>query len=134
LVDEIDGCLGTENVDFVVFHLNHGKHVRSNQLGDKFMPKIIEIIGEKKAKKQKIFMVAATLRAETMCGQTNCYILPEGEFSMIQMKNNEIYILGAQAAINLVYQEKALTIEDFESEYLSSSPSNTTLCLMGFCL
>lgn len=28
---------------------------------------------------RKLFLVAATLRPETMYGQTNCYVLPEGE-------------------------------------------------------
>lgn len=32
-------------------------------------------IGEK-----KIFLVAATLRPETMYGQTNCFILPTGDY------------------------------------------------------
>jgi len=27
---------------------------------------------------KNVYMVAATLRAETMYGQTNCYVLPEG--------------------------------------------------------
>ena len=28
---------------------------------------------------RNLFLVAATLRPETMYGQTNCYVLPEGE-------------------------------------------------------
>ncbi|CDJ53270.1 hypothetical protein EBH_0055830 [Eimeria brunetti] len=31
---------------------------------------------------KKLFLVAATLRPETMYGQTNCYVLPEGEYGV----------------------------------------------------
>ncbi|XP_026192247.1 leucine--tRNA ligase, cytoplasmic [Cyclospora cayetanensis] len=31
---------------------------------------------------RQIFLVAATLRPETMYGQTNCYVLPEGEYGV----------------------------------------------------
>ena len=41
---------------------------------------------------KKIYLVAATLRPETMYGQTNCYILPKGEYGLYEMINDEIYI------------------------------------------
>ena len=50
-------------------------------------------------------MVAATLRAETMYGQTNCFVLPEGEYGLYQMINNEYFIVSDQAARNFAYQE-----------------------------
>jgi len=31
---------------------------------------------------KNVFLVAATLRPETMYGQTNCYVLPEGEYGV----------------------------------------------------
>ena len=53
---------------------------------------------------KKIFMVAATLRPETMYGQTNCFVLPRGEYLAIEMKNGEIYICSEHSARNLSWQ------------------------------
>ena len=55
---------------------------------------------------KKIYLVAATLRPETMYGQTNCYILPKGEYGFYEMANGEIYISSEHAMINMAYQEK----------------------------
>ena len=55
---------------------------------------------------KKIFLVAATLRPETMYGQTNCYILPKGEYGFYEMANGEIYISSEHAMLNMAYQEK----------------------------
>jgi len=34
---------------------------------------------------KKVYMLAATLRAETMFGQTNCFVLPEGKYGLYEM-------------------------------------------------
>ena len=36
---------------------------------------------------RKVYLIAATLRPETMNGQTCCYLLPEGEYVAVEMKN-----------------------------------------------
>jgi leucyl-tRNA synthetase len=54
-------------------------------------------------------MVAATLRAETMYGQTNCYVLPEGEYGVYEMINNEYFVISERAARNFAFQD--LTVE-----------------------
>lgn len=41
---------------------------------------------------KNVFLVAATLRTETMYGQTNCFVLPEGEYGVFEMINNEFFI------------------------------------------
>lgn len=38
----------------------------------------------------KVFFVAATLRPETMYGQTNCFVLPTAEYGVFQMNNGEV--------------------------------------------
>jgi len=50
-----------------------------------------------------VFLVAATLRPETMYGQTNVFVLPEGEYGVYEMKNNEYFIISARAAKNMSY-------------------------------
>jgi len=54
---------------------------------------------------KKIFLVAATLRPETMFGQTNCYILPKGKYGLYEMKNGDLFVMSARAAKNCAYQE-----------------------------
>ena len=70
--------------------------------GERVPGKIKEIMSSNK----KIFLVAATLRPETMYGQTNCYILPKGEYGLYEMANGELYISSEHAMLNMAYQEK----------------------------
>jgi leucyl-tRNA synthetase len=51
-----------------------------------------------------VFLAAATLRPETMYGQTNCFILPSGKYGAFEMKNDEIFICSEKAALNMAYQ------------------------------
>ena len=55
-------------------------------------------------KGKKVFLVAATLRPETMYGQTNCYILPTGRYGAYVMKNDEVFICSERSAKNMAYQ------------------------------
>eukprot|EP01022_Parablepharisma_sp_SALTPOND_P024878 TRINITY_DN559_c0_g1_i1.p1 TRINITY_DN559_c0_g1~~TRINITY_DN559_c0_g1_i1.p1 ORF type:complete len:1122 (+),score=167.37 TRINITY_DN559_c0_g1_i1:4398-7763(+) len=59
---------------------------------------------------QKVFLVAATLRPETMYGQTNCFVLPDGQYGLFKMKNGDLFICSERSAKNMAYQE--LTAED----------------------
>jgi len=68
------------------------------------MPKCLS-----KYKGKKVFMVAATLRAETMYGQTNCYVLPDAEYGLYAMRDDEYFIISERAAINFAFQE--VTVE-----------------------
>ena len=56
--------------------------------------------------KGTVYFLAATLRPETMYGQTNCWVLPEGQYGAFQGLNNEIYIMTERSARNLSWQEK----------------------------
>lgn len=68
------------------------------------MPKCLS-----KYKGKKVFMVAATLRAETMYGQTNCYVLPDAEYGLYAMRDDEYFIISERAARNFAFQE--VTVE-----------------------
>ncbi|GIL94940.1 hypothetical protein Vretimale_1053 [Volvox reticuliferus] len=54
----------------------------------------------------RVFLLAATLRPETMYGQTNCWVLPEGNYGAFRGLDNEIWICTQRAALNLSYQER----------------------------
>lgn len=59
----------------------------------------------------KVFLVAATLRPETMYGQTNCFVLPTGLYGAFEMKNNEVFICSERSAWNMAYQNLTKTPE-----------------------
>ena len=68
-----------------------------------------------------VFLVAATLRPETMYGQTNCFVLPEGQYGLFRTKEGEIFVCSQRSALNMYYQD---ILEEKEN---STSPR----CLMS---
>lgn len=80
----------------------------------------IKVLGWKKEELKKqfegknVFLVAATLRPETMYGQTNCFILPTGKYGAFRMKGEEVFVCSDRSALNMAYQN--LTFEDKKVE------------------
>ena len=60
----------------------------------------------KELKGKDVFLAAATLRPETMYGQTNCWILPDGEYGAYELKSGEVFVMAERAALNLSFQEQ----------------------------
>ncbi len=66
---------------------------------------VLELKGKLAALEGKnVFLVAATLRPETMLGQTNCFVLPGAEYGAFQMGNGEVFICSDRSARNMAYQ------------------------------
>ncbi|KAJ3062890.1 cytosolic leucyl tRNA synthetase [Podochytrium sp. JEL0797] len=55
-------------------------------------------------KGKKVFMVAATLRPETMYGQTNCFVGVDLEYGIFQASPTEAWICTERAAKNMSFQ------------------------------
>ena len=53
---------------------------------------------------RKVYLAVATLRPETMYGQTNCWVLPDGIYGAFEINGTDVFILTARAALNLAYQ------------------------------
>lgn len=54
---------------------------------------------------EKVYMVPATLRPETMYGQTNCFVLPDGEYGAYKIDaTDEVFIMSARSARGLSCQ------------------------------
>ncbi|KAK3888912.1 hypothetical protein Pcinc_007058 [Petrolisthes cinctipes] len=51
-----------------------------------------------------VFLIAATLRPETMYGQTNCWLGPDLNYIAVEAKNGNVYVCTKRAARNMVYQ------------------------------
>ncbi|KAF3942477.1 hypothetical protein ABW19_dt0202683 [Dactylella cylindrospora] len=52
----------------------------------------------------KIYMVAATLRPETMYGQTCCFVGPKIEYGIFKVNDKEAYLCTSRAARNMAFQ------------------------------
>ncbi|KAL3508195.1 hypothetical protein ACH5RR_033577 [Cinchona calisaya] len=63
-----------------------------------FPPKMSVLEGK------KVYLAAATLRPETMYGQTNAWVLPAGKYGAFEISDTEVFILTKKAALNLAYQ------------------------------
>uniref|UniRef100_A0A7N6A1Y7 Leucine--tRNA ligase, cytoplasmic n=1 Tax=Anabas testudineus TaxID=64144 RepID=A0A7N6A1Y7_ANATE len=55
-------------------------------------------------KGKNIFLVAATLRPETMFGQTNCWVRPDMKYIAFETSNGDIFICTSRSARNMSYQ------------------------------
>ncbi|KAF1332319.1 Leucine-trna ligase, partial [Globisporangium splendens] len=54
---------------------------------------------------KNVFLAPATLRPETMHGQTNCFVLPDGDYGAFLINDNDVFIISRRAAKNLAHQE-----------------------------
>lgn len=53
---------------------------------------------------RNVFLAAATLRPETMYGQTNAWVLPDGRYGAFEINETDVFIITRRAALNLAYQ------------------------------
>uniref|UniRef100_A0A8C4EB15 leucine--tRNA ligase n=1 Tax=Dicentrarchus labrax TaxID=13489 RepID=A0A8C4EB15_DICLA len=55
-------------------------------------------------KGKNIFLVAATLRPETMFGQTNCWVRPDMKYVAFETTSGDVFICTSRSARNMSYQ------------------------------
>lgn len=53
-----------------------------------------------------------------MYGQTNCFVLPDGDYGAFEMKNDDIFIISERAARHFAHQE--MTKVEFEYPSLAN--------------
>ncbi|KAI2616624.1 leucyl-tRNA synthetase, cytoplasmic [Hypoxylon sp. NC1633] len=70
-----------------------------------FTPKSNEILQGKLPDNAKVFLVPATLRAETMYGQVACFVSPKLTYGVYEAAPKEYYVMTERAARNMAYQE-----------------------------
>ena len=52
-----------------------------------------------------MFLAAATLRPETMYGQTNAWVLPDGQYGAFEVNEaGDVFVVTQRAALNMAYQ------------------------------
>jgi leucyl-tRNA synthetase len=58
-------------------------------------------------KHRRIYLAPATLRPETMYGQTNCFVLPTGDYGAYEVSadaDGDVFVMSEQGALNFAYQ------------------------------
>jgi leucyl-tRNA synthetase len=64
--------------------------------------------------KKPLFLVAATLRPETMYGQTNCWVRPDMKYIAFETVKGEVWVCTARAARNMAHQEFSHKFGEFK--------------------
>jgi leucyl-tRNA synthetase len=67
-------------------------------------PKAAEAIKGKVPEGVNLFLVPATLRPETMYGQTCCFVGPKITYGVFKANENDYYVVTERAARNMAYQ------------------------------
>lgn len=67
-------------------------------------PKAAELIRGKLADSAIVYFVPATLRPETMYGQTCCFVGPKINYGIFEVSKNEYYVVTKRAAWNMAFQ------------------------------
>ncbi|KAI5950943.1 CDC60 [Candida jiufengensis] len=73
---------------------------------DEFAPEASKILKENNfdLTKNKVYLVAATLRPETMYGQTCCFVSPKIDYGLFDAGNGEYFITTERAFKNMSFQ------------------------------
>ena len=53
---------------------------------------------------KNVFLVCATLRPETMYGQTNCWVKPDGAYGAFEINDTDVFVCCERSARNMAYQ------------------------------
>lgn len=97
--------VGPQEQVMLKFKLINEATLYTKQHGDKLKPLF--------QKGHDVFLVAVTLRPETVYGQTNIFVLPRAEYIAIETKHG-IFITSENAARNMAFQDFTPTPKKYE--------------------
>ncbi|KAJ5477827.1 hypothetical protein N7530_003336 [Penicillium desertorum] len=67
-------------------------------------PEMAELVKGKVEDDAKVYFVPATLRPETMYGQTSCFVGPKINYGLFKLKEKEYIVVTKRAAWNMAFQ------------------------------
>ncbi|KAK4691132.1 hypothetical protein P7C71_g5805, partial [Lecanoromycetidae sp. Uapishka_2] len=76
-------------------------------------PKAAEKIEGKIPEGANVYFVPATLRPETMYGQTCCFVGPKISYGVFKVSKNEYFVVTKRAAWNMAFQGRSFKLKDF---------------------
>ncbi|KAK1313074.1 hypothetical protein QJS10_CPA06g01351 [Acorus calamus] len=82
-------------------------------------------------KGKRVFLAAGTLRPETMYGQTNAWVLPEGKYGAFEINETDVFVVTQRAALNLAYQKLSKDLEKPINEVIYALPMLSILMDKG---
>jgi leucyl-tRNA synthetase len=77
---------------------------------------------------RNVYLAPATLRPETMYGQTNCFVLPEGDYGAFELHNGDVFVISKRSAIGMAHQDlmkewgKVTSLVDMKGQDLIGLP------------
>ena len=85
-------------------------------------PEAAEAVEGKIPKDAKVFFVPATLRPETMYGQTCCFIGPKIRYGIFKVSASEYFIVTKRAAWNMAFQGTFYDVDHFPQDQSELQP------------
>lgn len=85
-------------------------------------PKALDLIRGKIPDGANVYFVPATLRPETMYGQTCCFVGPKINYGIFKVSENEYYVVTKRSAWNMAFQGTFFKSEDFPRSADQLSP------------
>ena len=76
-------------------------------------PRGAEIVKEKIPQNASVFFIPATLRPETMYGQTCCFVGPRITYGLFKASESEYYVVTKRAAWNMAFQGTFFDMDKF---------------------
>ncbi|KAJ5679729.1 Leucine--tRNA ligase cytoplasmic [Penicillium macrosclerotiorum] len=76
-------------------------------------PAVAELVKGKIEDDAKVYFVPATLRPETMYGQTNCFVGPKINYGLFKLKEKEYVVVTKRAAWNMAFQGHFFSSDNF---------------------
>ncbi|KAL9631861.1 MAG: hypothetical protein Q9164_005661, partial [Protoblastenia rupestris] len=79
-------------------------------------PKAAEILRGKIPESANVYFVPATLRPETMYGQTCCFVGPKINYGLFKVSEGEYYVVTKRAAWNMAFQGTFFKSDNFPKD------------------
>ncbi|KAG8531134.1 uncharacterized protein KY384_004492 [Bacidia gigantensis] len=79
-------------------------------------PKAAEVFRDKIPQSASVYFVPATLRPETMYGQTCCFVGPKITYGLFKVSEKEYYVVTKRAAWNMAFQGTFFGSENFPKD------------------
>lgn len=85
-------------------------------------PKAEEVIKGKIPEGSNVYFVPATLRPETMYGQTCCFVGPSISYGLFKVSEKEYYVVTKRAAWNMAFQGTFFDMDNFPRDQSELQP------------
>jgi leucyl-tRNA synthetase len=85
-------------------------------------PEVAEVVEGKIPKDARVYFIPATLRPETMYGQTCCFVGPKIRYGIFKVSESEYFIATKRAAWNMAFQGKFYDVDHFPCEQSELQP------------